>query len=264
MEIFQKPCSIISHAKLNETVHDIWVYSPKIALSAKPGQFVNILVPGHFLRRPISICETLGETLRLVFEERGEGTKALGKLMPGDELDILGPLGENGFSTDKYSSAILVGGGIGTPPLKFCKNKLAKSATVLGFRTDKQVILAGEFFNVQVCTDDGSRGHHGNIGKPLEKFLKTGAYEVIMACGPKPMLKTVVNLAEKYNIPVEVSLEERMACGAGACLGCACKMKTVDRQSESNFGSIGSTAIVSYPRVCKDGPVFDGKAAVFC
>ncbi|MDR0904426.1 MAG: dihydroorotate dehydrogenase electron transfer subunit [Ruminococcus sp.] len=250
MEFFQEFCAVISHSNLTETIHDIWVHSPKAAAAALPGQFVNIKVKGFFLRRPISICEVSSDALRLVFEERGEGTKALGGIMPGDGLDVLGPLGNRGFSTDKYESAILVGGGIGTPPLKFCRNSLNKSAAVLGFRNEAQVIMAGEFANVQVCTDDGSRGHHGNIKKPLEKFLKTGSYEAVFACGPKPMLRAVVALAEKYNVPVEISLEERMACGVGACLGCTCK--TV----------VGNTA--SYPRVCKDGPVFDGKAAVLC
>jgi dihydroorotate dehydrogenase electron transfer subunit len=255
MEFFQELCAVVSHTNLTETVHDIWIHSPKIAASAKPGQFVNIGVPGFFLRRPISICEVSKDTVRLVFEERGEGTKALGAVKPGDELDILGALGSRGFSTDKYKSAILVGGGIGTPPLKFCKNMLNKSAAVLGFRSEEQVIMAGEFTNVQVCTDDGSRGHRGNIAKPLEKFLKTGSYEAVFACGPKPMLRAVAALAEKYNVPAEISLEERMACGVGACLGCACKTKSVDDNKDGN---------VSYPRVCKDGPVFDGKAAVLC
>jgi dihydroorotate dehydrogenase electron transfer subunit len=163
-------------------------------------------------------------------------------------LDILAPLGSRGFSTDKYKSAILVGGGIGTPPLKFCQNSLQKTAAVLGFRSKANVIMADEFENVTVCTDDGSFGHHGNVSEPLEKLLKSGEYEAVFACGPKPMLKAVVSLAEKYNIPCEVSLEERMACGVGACLGCACR--TVRDGKE----------IVSH--VCKDGPVFDGKEAV--
>jgi dihydroorotate dehydrogenase electron transfer subunit len=263
MEFFQESYGVISHTKLTERVHDIWVHSPKIAASAKPGQFVNIGIPGFFLRRPISICEVSKDAVRLVFEERGEGTKKLGEILPEIELDILGPLGENGFNVEKYKAAILVGGGIGTPPLKFCKNMLNKSAAVLGFRSEEQVIMAGEFTNVQVCTDDGSRGHRGNIEKPLEKFLKTGSYEAVLACGPKSMLRAVTALAEKYNIPVEISLEERMACGVGACLGCACKIKsrTVDGAALENTKG---NSIVSYPRVCKDGPVFDGKAAVLC
>jgi dihydroorotate dehydrogenase electron transfer subunit len=248
MEFFQDKYGITKLNKLSETVYDIWVHCPEIAQSAKPGQFVDIAVPGFFLRRPISICETAWDELRLVFEVRGSGTKALSEFKPGDMLDIIAPLGKRGFSADKYKSAILVGGGIGTPPLKFAKNKLKESAAVLGFRSKANVIMADEFEDATVCTDDGSFGHHGNVSEPLEKLLMSGKYEAVFACGPKPMLKTVVSLSEKYNIPSEVSLEERMACGVGACLGCACK--TVKDGKEI------------YSHVCKDGPVFDGNEAV--
>ncbi|MDR0987425.1 MAG: dihydroorotate dehydrogenase electron transfer subunit [Ruminococcus sp.] len=250
MEIYQKSCEVLRYNKLTDTVHDVWVNAPDIAEKALPGQFVNIMVPGFFLRRPISICEVEKTNIRLVFEERGEGTRVLGGIKPGDNLDVLGPLGNSGFSVDRYSSAILVGGGIGTPPLKFAQQNLEKSAAVLGFRSKANVIMAEEFRNATVCTDDGSFGFHGNTLRPLERLLLERVFDVIMACGPKPMLRAVVALADKYNIPSEISLEERMACGAGACLGCACK--TV------------ADSIVSYPRVCKDGPVFDGKAAVLC
>ncbi|MDR0944455.1 MAG: dihydroorotate dehydrogenase electron transfer subunit [Ruminococcus sp.] len=250
MEFFQKRCDIVINRQLSDTVYDIWLRCPEIYRMAKPGQFVNIAVPGFFLRRPISICEAAEERLRLVFEVRGAGTKALSQIT--DNIDIIAPLGNRGFEVDKYKSAVLVGGGIGTPPLKFAQNKLEKSAAVLGFRSKENVIMADEFRNVTICTDDGSylnySGHHGNISEPLEKLLASGEYEAVFACGPKPMLKAVVNLAEKYNTPCEVSLEERMACGVGACLGCACK--TVKDGSEI------------YSHVCKDGPVFDGKAVI--
>jgi dihydroorotate dehydrogenase electron transfer subunit len=246
MDYFQQDARIVEKKKLSDTVYDIWIESLDISNISKPGQFVNISVPGYFLRRPISICESRENKLRLVFEVRGNGTAALSKIE--DIINITAPLGNRGFSTDKYRSAILVGGGIGTPPLKFCRNKLEKSAAVLGFRSKANVILADEFENVTVCTDDGSFGYHGNISQSLENLLKTGEYEAVFACGPKPMLKAVVSLAEKYSIPCEVSLEERMACGVGACLGCACK--TVKDGKEI------------YSHVCKDGPVFDGKAVV--
>jgi dihydroorotate dehydrogenase electron transfer subunit len=246
MDYYQQDVLIVEKKKLSETVFDIWVKSPDIAKISKPGQFVNIAVPGYFLRRPISICEAEKDCLRLVFEVRGNGTEALSQIE--DTINITAPLGNRGFSTDKYKSAILVGGGIGTPPLKFAQNRLEKSAAVLGFRSKANVIMADEFENVTVCTDDGSFGVHGNISEPLELLFKSGEYEAVFACGPKPMLKAVVSLAEKYNTPCEVSLEERMACGVGACLGCACK--TVKDGAEI------------YSHVCKDGPVFDGKAVI--
>jgi dihydroorotate dehydrogenase electron transfer subunit len=248
MDFFQNRYNIINCRKLNETVHDIWLSCSEIAKISKPGQFVNVAVPGFFLRRPISICEAIEDRVRLVFEVRGAGTKALSELSIGDTVDILAPLGNRGFSTDIYKSAILVGGGIGTPPLKFAQNRLQESAAVLGFRSKENVIMADEFKNVTVCTDDGSFGHHGNVSAPLETLLASGKYEAVLACGPKPMLKAALSLADKYNTPCEVSLEERMACGVGACLGCACK--TVRDGKEI------------YSHVCKDGPVFDGNEAV--
>jgi dihydroorotate dehydrogenase electron transfer subunit len=246
MDYFQQDVRIVEKKRLTDTVYDIWVDCPEIAKISKPGQFVNIAVPGFFLRRPISICEADSDRLRLVFEVRGSGTEKLAGI--DDTVNIVAPLGKRGFSTDKYRSAILVGGGIGTPPLKFAQNKLQESAAVLGFRSKTNVIMAEEFKNVTVCTDDGSFGHHGNVSEPLETLLASGKYEAVLACGPKPMLKAVVSLAEKYNTPCEVSLEERMACGVGACLGCACK--TVRDGKEI------------YSHVCKDGPVFDGNEAV--
>jgi dihydroorotate dehydrogenase electron transfer subunit len=250
MDFLEQDVKIVEKNRLSDTVFDIWIESPDIARLSKPGQFVNIAVPGFFLRRPISICEAKKDCLRLIFEVRGSGTAALAKI--DGMINITAPLGNRGFSTDKYRSAILVGGGIGTPPLKFAQNKLEKSAAVLGFRSKANVIMADEFRNVAICTDDGSYlnygGHHGNISEPLENLLKTGEYEAVFACGPKPMLKAVVNLTEKYSISCEVSLEERMACGVGACLGCACK--TVKDGKEI------------FSHVCKDGPVFDGKAVV--
>jgi dihydroorotate dehydrogenase electron transfer subunit len=249
MRFYEQSGIVTRISKLNETVYDFSVNCPDIALAAKPGQFVNVSVPGFFLRRPISVCEADGANLRLVFEVRGEGTKALAGTKTGDAVDILGPLGAHGFSTDKYTSAILVGGGIGTPPLKYVQNKLEKSMTILGFNSVDKVIMSDEFSDVFICTVDGSLGFEGNIYHPLEEALQTGGYEVVFACGPLPMLKTVVDLSCEYGIPCEVSLEERMACGVGACLGCVCKTETR-----------GETL---YPHVCKNGPVFDGEAVSF-
>jgi dihydroorotate dehydrogenase electron transfer subunit len=248
MDFFEQDVKIVEKNKLSETVYDIWVKCPEIAKISKPGQFVNIAVPGYFLRRPISICEARDNKLRLVFEVRGSGTAALANVNINDTVNITAPLGKRGFAVEKYKSAILVGGGIGTPPLKFAQNKLMKSAAVLGFLSKANVIMADEFENVTVCTDDGSLGYHGNVSEPLETLLKSGNYDAVMACGPKPMLKAVVELAEKYNTPCEISLEERMACGVGACLGCACKTVKDGEQIMSH--------------VCKDGPVFDGSAVI--
>jgi dihydroorotate dehydrogenase electron transfer subunit len=249
MQIFQTGGVVCAARQLTESVYDFWIDCPDIAKAAKPGQFVNIAVPGFFLRRPISICEIKDNTLRLVFEVRGEGTKALVSLKTGDMLDLLGPLGNRGYSTLLYKSALLVGGGIGVPPLKFVQNVMGKTTAILGFRSVGNVIMSDEFPNATVCTDDGSMGFMGNIYHPLEEALQTGEYEAVFACGPKPMLKTVVDLACEYGIPSEISLEERMACGVGACLGCVCK--TVKNGEEI------------YAHVCKDGTVFDGEAVVF-
>ena len=216
-----------------------------------PGQFLHIKCGhSHLLRRPISICNWSAQRdlIRVVFEVRGKGTQWLARRKVGDSLDVLGPLG-NGFSVRPEGKYLLVGGGIGVPPLLGCVVQGSRNCTaVLGFRSARHAMLLEEFGQacpggVRLATDDGSLGYHGFVDVLVRQELeKDNAFTGVLACGPKPMLKNVAKVAAEYGVPCQVSLEERMACGVGACLGCAVQM-----------------ADGTMKHVCKDGPVFDAK-----
>ena len=246
-------CAIIENRRLNDFAYLLTFEAGELSGLCRPGQFVNIQC-GHsrILRRPISICAADADTVSVVYEVRGEGTDWLSQKEPGEKLSILGPLG-NGFdvSADKI---LVVGGGIGAPPLLFAAKNAPKSVTaVLGFRDAGRVILADKFAewceDTYITTDDGSMGIKGTVAGPVEDCLKTGGYSLVLACGPRIMLNAVSELCEKYNVPCQVSVEERMGCGVGACVVCACK--TVEN------------GIEKMKRVCKDGPVFDSGEVVW-
>lgn len=255
MKYTQGKYPIIRKATLAKEIYDITILAPKVVKHAEMGQFVTILIDGFTLRRPISICGLDKEagTLRLVFEVRGEGTKALTRLNEGDLLDILAPLG-NGFKLREYKTVITVGGGIGTPPmLPLAQHYGADCVSISGFRNAAAVILQEDIKAVGakavLCTDDGSAGKKGFVTDALREEIALKAPDVIFACGPAVMLKGVVEIAKEHNIPCQVSLEERMGCGIGACLVCACR---VVRGGEEY-----------YAHVCQDGPIFDSKEVLF-
>lgn len=243
-----KVCEILEKQELAKGIFSFVVKAGEMAKASQPGQFANILVPGKTLRRPISICDVdkTAETLRFVFEIRGEGTEILAGYQVGDSFDILGPLGNGCYQLgDTSRKALFVGGGIGVPPLLYPAKQFGVNATVvLGFRSKDAMILKEDFeqagCKVIVATDNGTYGHHGLVTECLDDVQA----DVIFACGPMPMLKALCKIADEQQIECQISLEERMACGIGACLGCACKTKRED----------GSE---TYGHVCKDGPVFD-------
>lgn len=256
MKYMQGEYKIASVNKLTDTVYDIKIVCPEVAAAAKAGQFVNIRCGEKTLRRPISICEIDADegTIRLVYEVRGEGTRWISEQKAGDKLDLLAPLG-NGFPEKDSSSRILfVGGGIGVPPLlQTAKRYSSNACAVLGFRNKSAIILKEDFEKVcgEVCitTDDGSFGHHGFVTDVVKEKLSQGGIDAVYACGPMPMLKGVNALAQAYGVECRVSLEERMGCGIGACLVCACHTKEADGEHHRH--------------VCKNGPVFDGKEVVW-
>lgn len=247
---------IIKKAAIAKGTFDITIKCPDIASVTKAGQFAQVSAEGFFLRRPISICDIdkAAGTIRLVFEVRGKGTDKISELNVGDLIDIIAPLG-NGFKVlggDK--KAICIGGGIGTPPMVGIAKEYGKNATVIsGFRSANAVILQDDFkgfgCNTILCTDDGTAGIHGFVTDALKDKLAQDKPDIIYACGPMPMLKAIVTMAEEYGIETQVSLEQRMACGVGACLVCVCR--TVKDGKEI------------FSHVCKDGPVFDGKEVDF-
>jgi len=247
-------CKIIDNSLLTEAVYSITVACKELANGSSPGQFLHIKCgEARLLRRPISICSIKDDKVNFVFEVKGEGTRWLANQTPGSVLDILGPLG-NGFTMPE-ENLIVVGGGVGTPPMLYtaasAKNKVI---AILGFRSADRVILVDEFKaicdKVIITTDDGSVGIHGAVTLPLEELLKTGDYGAVMSCGQLLMQKAVSELCEKYEIQCKVSLEERMGCGVGACLVCACI--THDVNGNTNMS-----------RACIDGPVFDAKAVAW-
>lgn len=236
---------------------DYTILCPEMAQQAKAGQFVHIRVPGFTLRRPISICEVdkAAGTLRILFDIRGEGTKVLAGCKEGDLIDVMGPLG-NGFDLlDPQKKAVVVGGGIGVPPmLETAKHYKENATAILGFRNKDLVVLTKDFEEnrcpVMLCTDDGSLGHHGLVTDLLKKRIEEGPVDIVYACGPKIMLKFVAKMCQEHGIRCQVSLEERMGCGVGACLVCACKTKKENGEE-------------TYSHVCKNGPVFESEKVVF-
>lgn len=241
-------CPVERVRRLNENTLDVTVQAPELAAACRPGQFAQIFVPGHTLRRPISICEAeqAAGTVRFVFQIRGEGTRRMAEVRPGESWDLLGPLGQ-GFPVEKGKRTLLLGGGIGTPPLLGVAKALGQDAVAaLGFRSAGMTILEEDFqrtgAKVLVATDDGSLGFHGTA----VQAAAAEEFDVIFACGPLPMLKAAKALARERSVPCFLSLEERMACGIGACLGCAVPL--LDDRGQEHFG-----------HVCKDGPVFDSR-----
>lgn len=239
---------VVSQEKIATDIYSLWLRA-EAAVSAKAGQFISMYTndSGKLLPRPISICEIDKENkqLRVVYRVTGEntGTEQFSKLVSGDEIEILGPLG-NGFPL-KEKKAFLIGGGIGIPPmLELAKQLDAEKQIVVGYRDElfltEELSENGE---VYVATEDGSAGTKGNM---LDAIRENGlTADIIYACGPTPMLRALKTYAEENNIECYISMEERMACGIGACLACVCKSKEKDHHTN-----------VHNKRICKDGPVF--------
>lgn len=233
--------------KLTEDVYSMWLEADSIVKKATPGQFISLFCKdgSRLLPRPISICELDKEkgTLRLVYRVIGEGTREISTLNQGDTIHIMGPLG-NGFTLEG-KKAILIGGGIGIPPMvELAKQLPCEKEIVLGYR---DVLFLHKdlekYGNVSIATEDGSEGTKGNVLDAMKENNIKG--DIIFACGPTPMLKGIKDYAASHGIKAQLSLEERMACGIGACLACVCKTSEIDSHSQ-----------VHNKRVCKEGPVF--------
>ncbi len=239
---------VISQEMLAGDIYSMWIET-NIADEAMPGQFISVYTKNsaRLLPRPISICETGKKALRIVYRIAGEGTNEFSTYREGDSIDILGPLG-NGFPL-RDEPAILIGGGIGIPPMLELARRLKGDKTiVLGYR-DADTFLDKElerYGRIVIATDDGSIGTKGNVIDAVKEQEVKGS--VIYACGPTPMLRGVKTYAEGAGIEAYISMEERMACGVGACLGCVCRSTDIDDHSK-----------VNNKRVCKDGPVFNAQ-----
>ena len=245
----KKTVSVVSQEYLSQDVCSMWLQAGDMALEAGPGQFLSVYCRdgSRLLPRPVSICEidkNLGR-IRIVYRTVGSGTREMALWKAGDLVEILGPLG-NGFpDVSEDRTAFLIGGGIGIPPmLELARSLKCRKKVILGYRDE--LFLNEEFEpygDVFIATEDGSRGTRGNVLDAVREHGLKG--DVIMACGPAPMLKALKAYAAEQGMECYLSLEERMACGVGACLACVCRTKEVD--SHSN---------VHNRRICKDGPVF--------
>lgn len=228
--------TVLENLPLTETVWRMVLTGDTEAITAA-GQFVNVQVDGLFLRRPISVCDCVRDRLALVYKVVGHGTEKMSRMKPGQKLDILTGLG-NGYDLDAVGEKpLLIGGGVGVPPMFMAARKLREAGklvtVILGFNTAEEVFFEEEFralgCEVKVTTVDGSRGIKGFVTDAMES-----GYTHFITCGPEPMLKAVYKKSETSG---QFSFEERMGCGFGACMGCSCK------------------TVTGYKRICKDGPV---------
>ena len=243
---------VVSQEQLADNIFSMWIQT-EAAASAKPGQFISMYTNDgtKLLPRPISICEIdkANGKLRVVYRVTGEktGTKEFSQMKAGDTIPVVGPLG-NGFPLEKAEGkkAFLMGGGIGVPPiLELAKQLNCEKQIVVGYR-DEHTFLKEQFEangTLYISTEDGSVGTKGNVMHAIAENNLTA--DIIYACGPTPMLRAIKNYAEENGIECYISLEERMACGIGACLACTCKSKEKDHHTN-----------VNNKRICKDGPVF--------
>ena len=235
-------CDVVSNEQLAQGLYAMLLDAQ---LAVQPGQFIHVKCGELTLRRPISVASVSAEGLRICYEVRGEGTAWLAGLKAGDKLDIMGAIG-NGFDvSDLGRRVLLVGGGIGIYPLYMPAQAYGANAyAALGFRDKSAVNFEREFrdtgCDLRISTDDGSYGHSGLVTELAREILENSKIDIVMACGPRAMMRAVYELAAARGVRCQVSLEERMACGVGACLVCVCKVNGQNR------------------RVCVDGPVFEG------
>lgn len=236
---------VISNIKIAPSVFKMELSGDTSALT-KPGQFINFKIDGLYLRRPISVCDYDDKTITVIYKVVGVGTEEMSKAQAGDEFDILVGLG-NGFDTEKTSQKpLLIGGGVGIPPLyNLCKKLIAKGknvSVILGFNTKDEIFYEEEFktlgADVTVTTVDGTYGTKGFVTNAMADI----DYDFFYTCGPEPMFRAIENTA---NTSGQYSFEERMGCGFGACMGCSCKTK---------YGN---------KRICKDGPVLDREEIIW-
>ncbi len=239
-----------STQEVGNGIYLLKAYSPQAATLCKPGQFFNIKVTDTdfpLLRRPFSICEIEGNSIFFMFDIQGEGTRLLSHKQNGDELDILGPLG-NGFNiNDDYETALVVAGGLGAAPFPYLIEKLPSGKNVhcfVGGRS-KQNVIKYKMQNLSVSTDDGSEGFKGNVVELLKNSYRKFANQKVkvFGCGPNIMLKSLKSFCLENNINCEISVECAMACGFGICQGCP-----IEKSNDEG-----------YYLVCKDGPVFNIK-----
>ena len=271
----QVDAKILENREVGPQRYKMALFAPQIGRQARPGQFIHVRVSKSFpplLRRPFSVHRAQGQKIEILYKVVGKGTEILSRKSKDEYLDILGPLGkgyrlpqkkkgqvqylkESPSATSKFSDIILVAGGTGVASLLFLAESISLAnpelsiLVLIGAKNREELLSEGDFrrlgCRVEVATENGTRGYKGLASDLLQKYLPLSEDRpkpIVFACGPSEMLKIIGKISRKYRFPCQVSLEERLACGVGACLGCVVKAK-------------GST--YTYKRVCKDGPVFD-------
>lgn len=236
---------VITNEPIAKDVYKMVLLGDTSAITA-PGQFVNIKIEGLYLRRPISVCDYAENTLTLIYKVIGKGTEIMSHMGTNTELDILTGLG-NGYDTDKSGdNPLLIGGGVGVPPMYSLCKKLIKEgknvSIILGFNSAKDIFYENKFkelgAEVYVTTADGSYGIKGLV----TDVIKNLHYSFFYTCGPEPMLRAISKIAKTKG---QYSFEERMGCGFGACMGCSCKTLTGNK------------------RICKEGPVMESEELIW-
>ncbi len=240
---------LLSNEEIADGIFDMRLEYKQADLPVRCGQFAHVYVPGKSLRRPISVCDARGGELRLVYQVKGEGTEIMSKMQAGSSVDVLVPLG-NGFNIEKGKRFCLIGGGIGVPPMLYTAAQCDDPLIITGFRNSSLVILQDDLSalgETLLCTDDGSAGEKGFVTDLLR--ARIDEVDEVCACGPTPMLKAVAAVCKEFGKPCQISLEERMGCGVGACLVCAVKVRKDGEEIMQH--------------VCKNGPVFNAEEVVF-
>lgn len=251
---FKESAVIIRQERIAAGIYSLWLKTSQIAHYAKPGQFISVYCKdgSRILPRPISICEIDKDSnaIRIVYRIAGAGTREIADYGTGTTLEILGPLG-NGFPV-KDKKAMIIGGGIGIPPMLQLAKELSSDTLIVAGYKDETFLDAelGKFGSIYIATEDGSTGTRGNVMDVITRYqLKA---DIIYACGPTPMLKAIQRYSREHEIETWLSMEERMACGIGACLACVCKSKDKDEHTH-----------VHNKRICKDGPVISAQEVEF-
>jgi dihydroorotate dehydrogenase electron transfer subunit len=253
--MFEALIEIVSNERVTDDTWLMALRSAAIAQAARPGEFVMMKVrPGldPLLRRPFSICGVRDDLFLVLYRIIGKGTSLMTELRQGEGIRVLGPLGKSFSVPERRTNLLLVGGGIGMAPLVFLDQFHGEKGVtfLVGCRSAKDIIspqrIIGDAMGFLVATDDGTKGHHGPVTDLLDEFLRKNPEEAaVYACGPKPMLRKVAEMTAALRIPCQVSLEAHMACGLGACQGCAVK---ASRNSDR-----------SYVYVCREGPVLEAE-----
>jgi len=261
MKKYVKDAWILSCDMIETDICKIVVQNPCPEVDIKAGQFFSIKPKNRsskLLRRPISVCEANAATITFLVKILGEGTEELANLIKGEMLDVMGPLG-NGFDVQTDKKALVIGGGIGTAPLVQLLADLEAGGqdnvrTLLGYKERPYGLdLFGKHTNnILTASENIAMPYKGYVTEFMLEALKTNAYEMVYACGPEPMLECIQHVCNELKVPVQLSIEERMACGIGACLVCTCKVHS--ENDPEGFDNV---------RCCKEGPVFYGNEVIF-